>query len=217
MGIEPVGHVAENGCPLWFVEYAGLRSTAPPEDFTRLGRVTRYVAFLLAMNVGTTNRVKMTDLAAMFVEAGCSDVSSYLQSGNLLFMASSAKEPEALAQQIEATLVGHGMKRADAIVRKPADLERLVARQPFAGVDPDVYHRSVSFLRSPPTATPTDRLTREGAEVTYLDDSVVCVAIPRVAKLTGGASTVIDKSWGTASTTRWWNVVEEMTRRALTP
>lgn len=177
--------------------------------------MTRYVSFLRAINVGTANRVKMADLEAMMVEAGCADVSWYLQSGNLLFTAPSSARQEALAKRIEATLAGHGLKRADAMVRTPADLERLVQRQPFAGVDPEAYFHSVSFLRSPPTATPVDRLTRERAEVVYLDDSVACLAVPRVSKLTGGASTVIDKAWGTTSTTRWWNVVEEMTRRAL--
>ncbi len=74
--------------------------------------------------------------------------------------------------------------------------------------------RSVSFLKHPPTATPTDKLEQAGAWVTYSDDTVVCLAMPNDAALSGGASTVIDKKWGTPSTTRWWHVVEALHERS---
>jgi uncharacterized protein (DUF1697 family) len=174
----------------------------------------RYVAFLRAINVGTANRIKMVDLVGLLEEVGCQDVSWYLQSGNMFF--DTRRSPVTMAAEIEARVVTHGMKNVSVMLRSAEQLEALIAREPFVNDDNETHHFSVSFLRQKPTVTPTDRLAKHGAIVRYLDDSVVCVSIPRSAELSGGVSTVIDKQWGTASTTRWWNVVEEVASRMRT-
>jgi uncharacterized protein (DUF1697 family) len=172
----------------------------------------KHVAFLRAINVGTTNRITMVKLSALFGSAGCSSVSSYLQSGNMIFDADG--KPEEVASRIEAELVTAGLKKADVILRTPKELSALIKRNPFAKYDTETHKFSVSFLKHAPTATPMDRVIREGVEVCLLDDRTVCLAIPHAAVLSGGASTVIDKPWGTPSTTRWWNVVEVVSERA---
>lgn len=176
----------------------------------------RYAAFIRAINVGTANRIKMVDLAALFEIVGCRDVSWHLQSGNMMFhvVDGLAADRESLTVGIEDSLAAHGMKNAAVMIRSIDELNGLVAQAPFAEYDNAEFFFSVSFLRHPPKATPTDRLDRQGAVVTYLDDSVVCAAIPRSAKLTGGMSTIIDKPWGTPTTTRWWNVVEDVAAKA---
>ena len=43
------------------------------------------IALLRGINVGGKNRLPMKDLAAMFVDAGCDGVRTYIQSGNIVF------------------------------------------------------------------------------------------------------------------------------------
>ena len=43
------------------------------------------IALLRGVNVGGKNRIAMQDLAAMFEAAGCTDVRTYIQSGNVEF------------------------------------------------------------------------------------------------------------------------------------
>ena len=43
------------------------------------------IALLRGINVGGKNRLPMKELAAMFVDAGCEDVRTYIQSGNVVF------------------------------------------------------------------------------------------------------------------------------------
>ena len=54
-----------------------------------------YAALLRGINVGGNNKLPMKDLAALFTKAGCSEVVTYINSGNVVFRA----EP-ALAQRI---------------------------------------------------------------------------------------------------------------------
>ena len=44
----------------------------------------------MGSNVGGKNVLPMAELAALFEEAGCSDVRTYIQSGNVIFRATAA-------------------------------------------------------------------------------------------------------------------------------
>nr|MBA3540352.1 DUF1697 domain-containing protein [Deltaproteobacteria bacterium] len=61
----------------------------------------RYVALLRGINVGGNHLVKMAALRALFEELGHTGVDSYLQSGNVVFTATSGKVA-ALEKQLEA-------------------------------------------------------------------------------------------------------------------
>jgi uncharacterized protein (DUF1697 family) len=47
--------------------------------------MTRYALLLRGVNVGTKNSLPMAALRAMLAELGCSDVETYVQSGNAVF------------------------------------------------------------------------------------------------------------------------------------
>ena len=46
---------------------------------------THYLALLRGINVGGNNIIKMADLKACFEQMGFEDVSTYIQSGNVIF------------------------------------------------------------------------------------------------------------------------------------
>ena len=51
----------------------------------------RYVALLRGINVGGRNKVPMADLREAFESAGYGDVGTYIQSGNVVFSASTSQ------------------------------------------------------------------------------------------------------------------------------
>jgi uncharacterized protein (DUF1697 family) len=65
--------------------------------------VTRYVALLRGINVGTAKRVAMSDLRAVLEELGYRDVRTLLNSGNVVFGGREA-QPGAIARRIEAAV-----------------------------------------------------------------------------------------------------------------
>ncbi len=46
-----------------------------------------YVALLRGINVGGKNKLPMKELAEIFAKAGCGGVTTYIQSGNVVFTA----------------------------------------------------------------------------------------------------------------------------------
>src|SRR3954451_14113416 len=63
----------------------------------------QYVVLLRGINVGGNNLIKMTELKACLESRGFRDVTTYIQSGNVLFSAPASK-PADLASRIETLL-----------------------------------------------------------------------------------------------------------------
>jgi uncharacterized protein (DUF1697 family) len=52
----------------------------------------KYIALLRGINVGGNNKVEMKSLKALFESLGCTSVSTYINSGNVLFESDETKE-----------------------------------------------------------------------------------------------------------------------------
>ncbi|MEX1335073.1 MAG: DUF1697 domain-containing protein, partial [Candidatus Limnocylindrales bacterium] len=64
---------------------------------------TTWLALLRGINVGGRNRILMADLRACFEDAGYAGVRTYIQSGNVIFVADGS-EREVLRGAIESML-----------------------------------------------------------------------------------------------------------------
>ena len=62
-------------------------------------RSTTYAALLRGVNLGAHNRIRMPELRALVEGLGCTDVSTYVQSGNVVFC--SDRAAASLAKAIE--------------------------------------------------------------------------------------------------------------------
>jgi uncharacterized protein (DUF1697 family) len=115
--------------------------------------MTRYVALLRGINVGGRNRIVMADLRACFEGQGFGDVSTYIQSGNVLFTAPKSKG-DALVDGIEATLAETFDYSATVVLRTLEQMRGIVSRAPAGfGTQPTRYRYDVLFLKKPLTAS----------------------------------------------------------------
>lgn len=111
---------------------------------------SRYVALLRGINVGGKNKVAMADLRAAFEDAGHEAVSTYIQSGNVLF--ESDRPAGELERAIEAVLEERYGVPLVVVVRSHRQLRAVVEKAPDGfGQQPDRFHSDVLFLRSPLT------------------------------------------------------------------
>lgn len=110
--------------------------------------MTRYVAFLGGINVGG-HRVTMDRLRAEFEALGCTGVSTFIASGNVVFGAAGKAAP--LELRIEAHLAEHLGYPVPTFVRTAAAVVKAAAREPFGRLADGDTHMVV-FLRRAPTA-----------------------------------------------------------------
>lgn len=89
-----------------------------------------YVGLLRGINVGGHNELPMKELAAMFRKAGCADVRTYIQSGNVVFTA----EPglaASIAERIAVQIFKVFGYRTPVILRSALQLREVIAKNPF--------------------------------------------------------------------------------------
>jgi uncharacterized protein (DUF1697 family) len=90
----------------------------------------RYVALLRGINVGG-HVVKMDRLRAVFSAMGCSDVDTFIASGNVIF-SSPSPDVTALERRAEAALKAALGYEVMTFIRTPAQLQAIAAHRPFA-------------------------------------------------------------------------------------
>jgi uncharacterized protein (DUF1697 family) len=88
-----------------------------------------YAALLRGINVGGKNKIKMTDLKLMFEDIGCTQVETYIQSGNVIFESdlSTVDFKAAIEQEIEKKF-GFTI---DVIIRTGEELVQILKNCPF--------------------------------------------------------------------------------------
>lgn len=178
---------------------------------------TRYVALLRGINVGGRTRVAMDDLRRLFADLGHGDVTTYIQSGNVLFDADGPADGAAapVAAAIEEGIAAELGLSVTVVLRSATELDAVVDANPFAGRVPDPSKLHVTFLAAEPAGTVeappgvADELALVGREV-YLH----CPGGYGRTKLDNG---FFERRLGVPATTRTWTTVRKLRDLLTTP
>jgi uncharacterized protein (DUF1697 family) len=170
-----------------------------------------YVALLRSVNVAGHGRLAMADVVQSFVKLGHTDVSTYIQTGNILFRSPSKSTSKVVAGIEEQLEQDFGSSPA-VILRTVPELMQVLATSPFPkqGADPARHH--VTFLAEAPS---TEKLSAFSAPASGRDELVligqeVYVHTPDGygnSKLSGA---MLERRLGVVSTTRNWNTVTKL-------
>lgn len=174
--------------------------------------MTTYISILRGINVSGRNLIKMDALKKMYAQLGFEQITTYVQSGNVVFTAKKAdvkKLGEKISKQIE-TDFGY---QVPVIVLTKTLLQKIVEENPFAG-DPqkDSSFLHVTFLAEPPsTYEPKDIEDKKlpGEELHYSDNAVYLFC-PGGYGNTKLSNAFLEKKLKVAATTRNWKTTTEL-------
>jgi uncharacterized protein (DUF1697 family) len=169
------------------------------------------VALLRGINVGGKNRLPMRELSRMFGDAGCREVRTYIQSGNVVFEAPAKvvkRLSGVIADRIEAEL---GL-RVPVVLRSAEELAAVLEANPFLDRAAEEKQLHVMFLADhpapgrvaalDPARSPPDEYAVVGRDVFLL-----CPNGMARSKLTNAW---LDRALGTVSTSRNWRTVKKL-------
>lgn len=120
---------------------------APTKAATRSPAGSRWIALLRGINVGKHRRVAMSAVRAAFEGADATDVSTYIQSGNVVFSHPRVAEAT-LARKLERALRELVGSDVPVMLRDAAEMREVMARNPFPAAAAGALH--VSFLAEAP-------------------------------------------------------------------
>ncbi len=165
----------------------------------------RYVAFLRAINVGGHKGIKMSDLRQMFESIGLARVSTYIQTGNVIFESPESRT-ERLEDHIEKRLHQALGYEVATFLRTTSEVAAIADYRPFTRTQLADEHRTlyITFLREAPDrqrqraalalSTEVDEYHFKGRELFTLHD--------QQAAKSPFSNTLIEKTLGVSATTR---------------
>lgn len=119
-----------------------------------------YLALLRGVNVGGKGLLRMSELKACLEKAGFAEVRTYIQSGNVLFVAAKT-ETSRLAQKMEAAIEKKFAMKVGIVVFAESEWREIVERAPKSwGENKDWKHNLLALL---PGTNPTDVMKAVGA------------------------------------------------------
>lgn len=173
-------------------------------------RMHTYVAFLRGINVGGHKLIKMAELVRIFSAAGCKNVRTFQQAGNVIFESRSTST-KSLTRKIESGLERDLGYPVPIVVQSLADLQKLIARKPFKKFEASKeVMLVVVFLAAAPEPKPTLPFVSqtENVEVFEIADRVAFVLSRRKKNgWFGFPNGVVEKAFKVVATTRQWRTV----------
>ena len=175
--------------------------------------MTTYVAFLRAINVAGHAKIKKDELKAAFTAAGCQNVETYIQSGNVIYCAPASGQP-ALAQKISNELRPLVGGEPVVIFRTLHHLETLVREDPFEEIDRNqdvkLYVALLASLPSPMPSLPIDDRKEALLVFARKGNDLFIVSGKKPNGFYGFPNNFVEKEFRVRATSRNWNTITKI-------
>lgn len=171
-----------------------------------------YVALLRAINVGGNAVIKMVDLKKRVESLGLSDVSTYIQTGNILFT-SKESDPFKLEAILEKGIRDKFKYKVKVFVLTPAQLKKAAAKNPFDPTRLEEKQRChLMFLSEKPDKDHRKALIdQQGMEYRFkVLDKIFYFGYDRADEGPKRRNLNFEKLLGRTGTARSWKVVDKL-------
>jgi uncharacterized protein (DUF1697 family) len=174
-----------------------------------------FISMLRGINVGTQKRMSMETLRGIYIDLGLEHVSTYVQSGNVVF---ESNDQSGLVNRIEAQIEQSCGYITEVFIRQAEELKRILACNPFLNdrnEDPNKLH--VTFYYRPPSETMLSKLTAPAGTTDEfaVAEMAVYLYCPNGYGKTKLSSSYFERRLGIPVTTRNWNTVNALYKMAV--
>lgn len=184
--------------------------------YIKHGKMVVYISLLRGINVSGQKSIKMEALRRLYESLGFQNVSTYVQSGNVIFT-----HEDADTDQLEETISGKIEKEfafsVTVLVLKAEKLGQVIDNNPFAKKsDKQSQHLYVTFLSAKPDNYRQKAILdhcRNGEEARF-GDHVVYLYVPKGYGRTKINNNFVESRLKVDATTRNWKTTNEIFRLA---
>jgi uncharacterized protein (DUF1697 family) len=175
------------------------------------------ISILRGINVGGKNKIPMVELKAVYEGLKFKNVTTYIQSGNVIFSASES-DSKTLSKKIEQGILKKFGFNVPVIARTIEEMQSAIKKNPFLkekGIELEKLH--VTFLEDSPAA---DNL-KKAMEYKYEPDKFIIVNkevylhCPNGYGNTKLTNTFFENKLKVRATTRNWRTTNELLKIAL--
>jgi uncharacterized protein (DUF1697 family) len=174
-----------------------------------------YIALLRGINVSGAKTIKMEELRLTFQKLGFENVTTYIQSGNVVFTASETATSQLAAKIAEAIKTDFGFD-VPVVVLTAAELQTIAKNNPLNDGTRDEAFLHVTFLAENPAAFNLSDIEakKQGNEEIVISGKVVYLYCPHGYGKTKLTNTFLESKLKVPATTRNWKTTCELLRMA---
>lgn len=171
--------------------------------------MTKYISILRGINVSGQKAIKMADLKILYEKLKLNNVTTYIQSGNVIF-----DSPIKLKSElIENAIAKHYGFSVPVVLRTDKEWAKIIASNPFVK-DPgkDISKMHVVFLTGKPNLPDEEKMNKvkHPSEEYFFEGREVFLYCPNGYGKTKLSNTFLEKTLKTTATTRNWKTVNKL-------
>ncbi|MDX1774517.1 uncharacterized protein (DUF1697 family) [Oceanihabitans sediminis] len=172
--------------------------------------MNRKIGILRGINVGGKRKILMVDLKSTCEKLGLKNVTTYIQSGNLIF--NSDKPNSELENELEKAITEKYGFDVPVIVRTEKELENSINNNPFFDKDTDIKQLHLTFLKEKPNMENLEKILTfkyepDKFQIEDKDAFIFCAEKYHESKLTNN---FFEKQLKVGATTRNWKTVMKL-------
>lgn len=172
--------------------------------------MTTILSILRGINVSGQKKIKMTDLKSMYESLGFKNVTTYIQSGNVVF---DCKSADGLVEQIEKAILKTFAFEVPVIIRTKKEIQSIVKNNPFlkkSNIEVDKLH--ITYLSEVPTTENLSAIQVLDFEpdLFTVKNKEVYVYCPNGYGKTKLTNTFFEKKLKEKATTRNWKTCNQL-------
>jgi uncharacterized protein (DUF1697 family) len=171
-----------------------------------------FISLLRGINVSGQKTIRMPELKALYESLGFTQVTTYLQSGNVVFDCAD-REASTVRGSIEKEIERHFSFSVSVLLRDRDDFQRIIGGNPFLAQrneDPERLH--VTFLSALPSALALKDLETpiDTTDEYFLSGKEVYLFCPNGYGRTKLSNNFFERKLKVAATTRNWKTVNAL-------
>lgn len=175
--------------------------------------MNRYIAILRGVNVSGAKTIKMEALRLTFQNLGFADVTTYIQSGNVVFTSGETNTMH-LVHKIAAAIQTDFGFAVPVMVLSASELQTIIGNNPLNNGTNDTAFLHVTFLAENPGAFNLSEIEarKQGDEAIVIQGKAVYLYCPHGYGKTKLTNTFLESKLKVAATTRNWRTTCELLR-----
>ena len=175
--------------------------------------MTTYISILRGINVSGHKKILMSDLKSLYEEAGFKNVSTYIQSGNVIFQFPEEISNEQIEVKIRQAILQKYRFDVPVIVRTVNEMQKTCRNNPFLGkIEINIEKLHVTFLAE----LPKQELLSAINKYDYTPDKFVIIWKDVILYCPNGygetklSNTFFENKLHVTATTRNWKTINKL-------
>jgi uncharacterized protein (DUF1697 family) len=180
--------------------------------------MTIYISILRGINVSGQKKILMADLKSLYEGLGLKNITTYIQSGNVIFQADKKTSPSILIEKISAAILKRYGFHVPIIIRSKEEMQHILIANPFlTNKKINIEKLHITFLSDIPEEELVEKIksTDYTPDQFYILEKEVYIHCPESYGETKLSNTFFEKKLNVTATTRNWNTFNKLTELAL--